>query len=142
MLSHQESSVAQMLVGFESSILNRSMTGVANYTFNIVRSVLELEPNLRFAGFRDFDWRRFDLAEAEKIACSERKRDDAGTSSASSLTRVRRRLLDDVAGLPGSRKAAAVYREIRKGRFAWSVQKQSLDLFHAFNFRPLTDPRA
>lgn len=140
MLSHQESSVAQMLVGFESSILNRSMTGVANYTFNIVRSVLELEPNLRFAGFRDFDWRRFDLAEAEKIACSERKRDDAGTSSASSLTRVRRRLLDDVAGLPGSRKAAAVYREIRKGRFAWSVQKQSLDLFHAFNFRPLTDP--
>ena len=129
-----------MLIGFESSILNRSMTGVANYTFNIIRCVLQLEPNLRFAGFRDFDWRRFDLAAAERIACSERKRGDAETSSASSLARLRRRLLDDVAGLPGSRTAAAVYREIRKGRFASSVQKQSLDLFHAFNFRPLTDP--
>lgn len=129
-----------MLVGFESSILNRSMTGVANYTFNIVRCALELEPNLRFAGFRDFDWRRFDIAAAERITRSQRKQDDTETSSAVSLARLRARSLDRVAGLPGSRAVGAVYREIRKGRFASSVQKQSLDLFHAFNFRPLTDP--
>jgi glycosyltransferase involved in cell wall biosynthesis len=129
-----------MFIGFESSILNRSMTGVANYTFNIVRCALELEPDLCFTGFRDFDWRRFDLATVERITRSQRKQGDSETSNVVSLARIRDRLLDRVAGLPGSRAAGAVYREIRKGIFASSVQKQSFDLFHAFNFRPLTDP--
>ncbi len=129
-----------MLIGFESSILNRSMTGVANYTFNIVRCTLEREPDLRFAGFRDFDWCRFDLAAADRVTHSQHKEDDTETSNSVSMARLRRRLFDGVAGLPGSRAAGAIYREIRKRRFASSVQKQSLDLFHAFNFRPLTDP--
>jgi alpha-1,3-rhamnosyl/mannosyltransferase len=129
-----------MLIGFESSILNRSMTGVANYTFNIVRCALEREPELRFAGFRDFDWRRFDLVATDRITRSQRKQGDTEASSSVSLGRLRAHLLDSVAGLPGSRAAGAIYREVRKSRFASSVQRQSLDLFHAFNFRPLTDP--
>ncbi|MES2600176.1 MAG: glycosyltransferase family 1 protein [Pseudomonadota bacterium] len=116
------------------------MTGVANYTFNIVRCTLEREPDLRFAGFRDFDWCRFDLAAADRVTHSQHKEDDTETSNSVSMARLRRRLFDGVAGLPGSRAAGAIYREIRKRRFASSVQKQSLDLFHAFNFRPLTDP--
>ncbi len=129
-----------MQVGFESSILNRSMTGVANYTFNIVRYALELDPNLRFAGYRDFDWRKFDLADALEVSRSHQKQDDADKSTRASRTNLRSRVLDKVVRLPGSRMAAAVYRGLRQQRFASSVQKQSLDLFHAFNFRPLTDP--
>ncbi len=129
-----------MLIGFESNILSRSMTGVANYTFNIVRCALELESHLRFAGFRDFNWRQFDLEAAERITQSQHKHSGADMSSAVSAARFKGRLLDGVAGLPGLRSAAAVYREMRRGRFASTVGRQSIDLFHAFNFRPLTDP--
>lgn len=129
-----------MLIGFESSILNRPMTGVANYTFNIVRCALELEADLGFAGFEVFGWRRFDLAAAREIERSQNKQSDTKRSSSTSFADIRNRVLDVAAGVPGSRSAAAIYREMRRGRFAASVRRQSLDLFHAFNFRPLTDP--
>jgi alpha-1,3-rhamnosyl/mannosyltransferase len=129
-----------MLVGFESSILNRSMTGVANYTFNIVRGAIELQLDLGFAGFRDFDWHKFDLTAVEGITQFQRKHGDTGATSAVSVARLMGRLRDGFAGLPGSRSAAGVYRDMRRGRFASTVGKQSLDLFHAFNFRPLADP--
>lgn len=129
-----------MQVGFESSILNRSMTGVANYTFNIVRYALERDPNLRFTGFRDFDWCKFDLADALEVSRFHQKQEDADRSGAASQISLRNRLLDAAIRLPGSRAAAAVYRGMRQRRFASSVREQSLDLFHAFNFRPLADP--
>lgn len=129
------SSVDPILVGFESSILNGPMTGVANYTFNIVRCALELDSELSFSGFRSPDWRRFDLAATREIA--QRKRTDAG-QQLSSYALIKRRAR--AAGLPGLRAVSGIYREMRQRRFASSVRKQSLDLFHAFNFRPLTDP--
>ena len=129
-----------MHVGFESSILNRSMTGVANYTFNIVRCAMELEPGLRFAGFRDLDWRAFSLADAREISRLHDKQGDSPKSTRMSAGRLSSRILDRAARLPGSRVAAAMYRATRRQRFAVSVRGQSLDLFHAFNFRPLADP--
>lgn len=116
------------------------MTGVANYTFNIVRSALELDPEISFAGFRDLDWRKFHLADARHVSRSHDKQGESGTSGPISFGPIRSRMMDRVVRLPGSRAAAAMYRAIRRGRFAASVPGQSLDLFHAFNFRPLTDP--
>lgn len=129
-----------MLIGFESSILNRSMTGVANYTFNIVRHALEVAPDIGFAGFRGFDWRKFDLAAVHKITRSQHKLHDLEQPHATPFVRIRKLMLDSAMGWPGSRAAGAIYREMRRGRFAASVRKQNLDLFHAFNFRPLSDP--
>lgn len=129
-----------MHVGFESSILNRSMTGVANYTFNIVRCAMELEPGLRFAGFRDLDWRAFSLADAREISRLHDKQGDSPKSTRMSAGRLSSQILDKVVRLPGSRVAAAMYRATRRQRFAASVRGQSLDLFHAFNFRPLAAP--
>ena len=126
-----------MLVGFESSILSGPMTGVANYTFNIVRCALELDSQLGFSGFQGRDWRRFDLVAVQEIA--QRKQTDAG-GRLSAYARVRRRMRERAARLPGLRGAAAIYREARRKKFVSSVHNQSLDLFHAFNFRPLTDP--
>jgi alpha-1,3-rhamnosyl/mannosyltransferase len=129
-----------MLIGFESGILNRSMTGVANYTFNIVRYVMEVAPDLGFAGFRGFDWRNFDLAAVQEIARSQQKIHDLEQPRPASFARIRNLMLDSATGWPGSRVAATIYREMRRARFAASVRKQPLDLFHAFNFRPLADP--
>lgn len=129
--------VSEMLVGFESSILSGPMTGVANYTFNIVRCALELDPEVGFSGFQGRDWRRFDLGAAQEIA--QRKQTDSD-GRLSAYARVRRRMRDRAAQIPGLRGAAAIYRETRRKKFVSSVHSQSLDLFHAFNFRPLTDP--
>ncbi|EGP07021.1 glycosyl transferase [Bradyrhizobiaceae bacterium SG-6C] len=116
------------------------MTGVANYTFNIVNSALELDPDLRFTGFRDLDWRGFGLADAREISRSHDKQGEGDRSGSASLAHLKSRILDVAVRLPGSRAAAAAYRSFRRGRFSTSVGKQSLDLFHAFNFRPLADP--
>lgn len=129
-----------MHIGFESSILGRSMTGMANYTFNIVRCALELDPGLRFAGFRDLDWRKFDLADADEVSRAHDKQGEGAKSGTIPFGSVRSRVIDSVVRWPGSRAAAAMYRALRRGRFASSVPAQSLDLFHAFNFRPLADP--
>lgn len=129
-----------MHIGFESSILTRSMTGVANYTFNIVSSALELDPGLRFTGFRDLDWRGFGLADAHRISRSHDKQGAGERAAPASFPHLRSRVLDTLVRFPGSRAAAAVYRSFRRERFSTSVGKQSLDLFHAFNFRPLADP--
>lgn len=114
------------------------MTGVANYTFNIVRCILESRTEADFVGFRGVDWRRFDLAAMQEIARLQRKQEVAGERSG--FASFKSRIRDEAAGLPGLRAASAVYREIRRRKFASSVRRQSLDVFHAFNFRPLTDP--
>jgi len=116
------------------------MTGVANYTFNIVRSALELDPEIRFTGFRNLDWRKFDLADARDVSRSHDKQGESGASGTISSGPIKSRIIDGVVRLPGSRAAGAMYRAIRRERFAASVPGQSLDLFHAFNFRPLADP--
>jgi alpha-1,3-rhamnosyl/mannosyltransferase len=131
-----------IIAGFESGILDGPMTGIANYTFHMVRSALELSPDLRFAGFRRFNWQAVDLAALERIAARQNTRD------AESLPRSYRRDAGSIAGAalrsasrsPGFGPARAVYRTLRQRRFASSVRRQSLDLFHAFNFRPLADP--
>jgi len=129
-----------MLIGFESSILNRTMTGVANYTFNIVRCVLELDPSIRFSGFGDFNWQDFSLSDALEVGRYHQKQDNAEDKQRDAGKNLRSRMIDGAIRLRGARTAAAVYRGLRQRRFASSVRKQSLDLFHAFNFRPLTDP--
>ena len=116
------------------------MTGVANYTFNIVRCALELDPSLRFAGFRDLDWRKFDLADAQEVSRAHDKQGEGAESRTIPFGSIRSRVIDSAVRWPGSRAAAAMYRALRRGRFASSVPAQSLDLFHAFNFRPLADP--
>ncbi|MDO8977939.1 MAG: glycosyltransferase family 1 protein [Afipia sp.] len=101
---------------------------------------MEIAPDIGFTGFRGFDWRKFDLAAVQEIARSQHKLHDVEQPHAASFARIKNLMLDSATGWPGSRVAGAIYREMRRGRFAASVRKQPLDLFHAFNFRPLADP--
>lgn len=126
--------------GFESGILDGPMTGIANYTFHMIRSALELSPELRFSGFRRFNWEAVDLAALEQVAV----RQDSHEAGAGPGLRGARgavlALLLNVGRRAGLGPARTVYRALRRTRFASSVGSQSLDLFHAFNFRPLADP--
>jgi alpha-1,3-rhamnosyl/mannosyltransferase len=131
-----------MIVGLESGILDGPMTGIANYTFHIAKSALEVSPDLRFTGFGQFNWRPLDLATLEQIA--ERTEAPEHKSQPRSHCRgaknVAAAALRSRAGTVGFASARTVYRTLRQRLFASSVRKQSLDLFHAFNFRPLADP--
>lgn len=131
-----------MIVGLESGIFNGPMTGIANYTFHIVRSALELSPDLRFTGFQHFNWQAFDLTALEQIAARQNTH-ETGNLRRSYWQRARGAagaVLQDTARHVRSAPARAVYRTLRQRRFTSSVRNQSLDLFHAFNFRPLADP--
>lgn len=131
-----------MRVGIESGIFDGPMTGIANYTFHIVQSALELSPNLRFSGFQQFNWQAVDLAAMEQIAVRDRT-SEADNRSRSYWQRARGvsgAALRGAAGRASFRSARTVYRTVRQKRFALSVRQQSLDLFHAFNFRPPADP--
>jgi alpha-1,3-rhamnosyl/mannosyltransferase len=125
--------------GFESGILDGPMTGIANYTFHMIRSALELSPDLRFSGFRRFNWETVDLAALEQFAA---RQDSYGAENG--LRRGARSVVR-TSLLNGGRRAGlgsvrTIYRALRRIRFASSVGSRSLDLFHTFNFRPLADP--
>jgi alpha-1,3-rhamnosyl/mannosyltransferase len=128
-----------MIVGLESGILDGPMTGIANYTFHMVRSALELAPDLRYAGFRQFNWQAFDLAALERIAARHETR-ETDNRPRSYWQGARVAAGATLRGTASFGPARAVYRTLRQRRFASSVRGQSLDLFHAFNFRPPADP--
>jgi len=130
-----------MIVGFESGLLQRRMTGIANYTFHIIRSSLELSTDLKFSGFQRLGWHKFDLATLERSAFLQSLREGGSSQwSSSDVRSVATAALQRAAGLAGAGFARPVYRALNQRQFASSVRKQSLDLFHAFNFRPLADP--
>jgi glycosyltransferase involved in cell wall biosynthesis len=133
-----------MIVGLESGHLSHPRTGVANYTFHIVRSVLELEPALRFVGFRNFQWSALDLLTLQQIESAQTGQHETGRAAPSRRSWVSRhlrglasRVISRSARLQSAR---TIYRNARQTTFAGSVGAQRLDLFHAFNFRPSSDP--
>ena len=131
-----------MRVGIESGIFDGPMTGIANYTFHMVRSALELSPDLRLTGFKQLNWQPIDLVAMERIA-AQHNANGPGNLSRSYWQGAKGAAGAAVRGAASRTSlgsAQTVYRSLRQKRFASSVQKQSLDLFHAFNFRPLVDP--
>lgn len=131
-----------MIVGIESGIFDGPMTGIANYTFNIVRSALERSQDLRFTGFRQLNWQAVDLAAMEQIAArpNTSAADNRQRSSWQGARGAVGAVVRGAASGTSLGSVRAVYRTLRQKRFASSVRKQSLDLFHAFNFRALADP--
>lgn len=132
-----------MKIGLESGIFYRPMTGVANYAFHIVQSALEISPSLHFRSFRWGSWHDLNLETLRGISSAQRKHNN----SAAKIQRIDPTFKRAVAW--GIQKASAVnrlqfarifYRSILKRKFFSSARDQSLDLFHAFNFLPLSDP--
>lgn len=123
-------------------MLRGPMTGIANYTFHVMRALLEQGAAFQYRGFSGLGWGDVDLAGMQSPA-----RADPG-SGGSPTSRARGHVVDRLAGLAIKtalrfshvRPVRAVYRATYRRGFAATVRSQHLDLFHAFNFRPPSDP--
>lgn len=130
-----------MIVGVETLILQRSMTGVGNYLYNLLKALVESDANVEFRGLDYVTWRRLDrqflseIARAQKKDASPETDEDAQRPGA--LTRARRLAHQSVINVGMFRD---IYRSLRPLQFAMSARRQSLDLFHAFNYLPPADP--
>lgn len=123
-------------------MLRGPMTGIGNYTFHIVRALLERDTSFRYIGFGGLNWRDIDLASVRSVTAA--RGDDDGLPSAGAepgvAAQIRYRAIRATMRLSHVRAVRALYRATYRRGFATSVRRQPLDLFHAFNFRPPSDP--
>lgn len=130
-----------MIVGVETLILHRSMTGVGNYLYNLLKALVDSETNIEFRGLDYVTWRKLDRQFFDEIAQAQKKGVAKATDDVerhlSLLKRVRRFAHQNVINVDVFRD---IYRGIRPFQFTLSARRQSLDLFHAFNYLPPADP--
>jgi glycosyltransferase involved in cell wall biosynthesis len=119
-------------IGIESRILRGPMTGIANYTLQILRAMLERDEAFDYIGLDHLAWRAVDFATLDAAAA-----ECAGDGRIGGLPAA---MLPVYERLSRARAARTLYRKIRRWRFVSSVRAQKLDLFHAFNFLPPSDP--
>ena len=127
-----------MRIGLETNFMNRSITGIANYTYHIVRAILERDASFRFMGFGQVAWQPMDSTVLDGFAAPAHGDDDeeifrSRQEAPRSLWELSRTAAAQLARVQTLREA---YRSGRRYRFMASIRSQSLDLFHAFNYRP------
>lgn len=128
-------------IGLEAGMLCGPMTGIANYTFRLVRSILVQDAVFRYVRFGGLSWRDIDLALMRNTATAGEDAGPIGSSSGGRLSgRVIHRGVQAAASLSQVRLARLLYKMVYRRSFAATVRLQHLDLFHAFNFRPPSDP--
>ncbi len=119
-------------IGIEMRVMAGPMTGIGNYSFNIMKALLRSDTSLRFSGFDLTSWQSLDHQALDHLAASKElaRENKSASGSLAGLKKLA------VQGLRQSRLAPALYR----AQFARTVTRQSFDLFHAFNFLPFSDP--
>lgn len=127
-------------IGIETLILRRSMTGVANYLFNIVKAIIEARDDFELRGLGYLNWQRLGpefitevVQQQEQITFASRRHDQVGSQP----RRFRAIAHQQLASFAAFRD---LYHRTRPIQFAISSRLQSLDLFHAFNYLPPADP--
>src|ERR1700687_3731735 len=132
---------SRLVVGVETLILRRAMTGVGNYLFNIIRALIEDQPDLELRGLGYINWHKLDREFVAEITQAQQNSGPAEARISGSRTfdpsRIRRLAHQQLAGVAFFR---AMYQGARSFQFAISARLQSLDLFHAFNYVPPADP--
>ena len=120
-------------VGIEMRAMAGALTGVGNYSLNLLQALVNDYAYLQYAGFGLFSWKEVDAAALKRIEAANSSRAEtkglAADRSDSLRTLVRKRL-------SRSDLALTLYRT----QFSRTVKRQSFDLFHAFNFLPFADP--
>lgn len=115
------------------------MTGVGNYLFNIIRALLEDQPDLELRGLGYITWQKLGQEFITEIIQEQQEKPpaDATVSNASASRRLRGLAHQQLARVTFFR---SLYHSTRPLQFAISSRLQSLDLFHAFNYVPPADP--
>lgn len=119
-------------IGIEGRVFAGALTGIGNYSLNLIRTMLLRDPNLTFSAFELSSWINFDYQALQRVITEK----EASRRQASRNGNIDRIKQIAVKGLRQSRLAPALYR----AQFSRSVKRQSLDIFHAFNFLPFADP--
>ncbi len=129
------SGLGRIRIGIETRLLAGQMTGIGNYSFNLLKALIDACPELEYRGFGRVGWSRFDASTIRAIEQRQNKGETAIEPG------VRQRLV--AAARPyasRSPSARALYRAMHTTAFARTVGRESLDLFHALNFIPPADP--
>jgi glycosyltransferase involved in cell wall biosynthesis len=121
----------------EARLLSGAMTGVGNYCFHLLRALTANSRDLTYVGFGLRSWNRLDAGALKTIENEQEKRGTAAKPSGGRLKRAIR--LFETTGR--SRLARlGLAQSLYRSRFSRTVNGQSLDLFHAFNYVPVANP--
>ncbi|WP_315786693.1 glycosyltransferase family 1 protein [Bradyrhizobium sp. SZCCHNPS1003] len=131
-----------MRVGIERAFLEGPRTGIANYAQHTICAIAALSPSTRFSAFGRLGWRELDTLHG---LCTSRALHEVGKDGELHARHSRSRPLAQTlrsysANLIVLRQARALARTLSQIAFIYSSRGKKLDLFHAFNFRPLADP--
>ena len=124
---------SDLKVGIEMRVMAGALTGVGNYSLNLLEALVSDYAYLQYAGFGLLSWKAVDAAALKRIEAAKSSRAETKGFAADRIdslrTMVRKRLSQ-------SDLALTLYRM----QFSRTVKRQSFDLFHAFNFLPFADP--
>jgi glycosyltransferase involved in cell wall biosynthesis len=122
-------------IGIETRLLAGRMTGIGNYSFHLLKALIDACPELEYRGFGRVGWSRFDASTIRTIELHQNKGETAVD------TGVRQKLIAAARRYASrSPSARTLYRAMHTTAFARTVGRESLDLFHALNFVPPADP--
>lgn len=118
-------------IGIETVLMSSAMTGIGNYSFQLIKELICTFPDLEYLGFGYTRWSPFDETAVTQIDEQEYRVDiDHGKRITASLALRLQRL----------QLARKVYRTLHQFSFERTVERQALDLFHALRFLPPADP--
>lgn len=112
-------------IGIDISTLRPPFTGIANYEIQLVQRLLATMPQASFVGFGVYRWCNVDA----EFLTSRFAQEIPATRQKSSPLRY-------------STLAHTIRNQMRRAMFSATVNRQSLDLYHAFSYRPPADPAA
>ncbi len=111
-----------MRIGIDISTLRPPFTGIANYEIQLVQRLLTLMPEASFLGYGIYRWREVD---PEFLASCFSQEIPLARQKASPLRY--------------SALAHTMRNQLRRAMFSATVDRQKLDLYHAFSYRPPAD---
>jgi glycosyltransferase involved in cell wall biosynthesis len=127
----------RMRIGIETRFMAGHMTGIGNYAFHLLSVLTASYPELEYRGFGRASWFSLDTNALQHVSKNQNK--------GSELEKARPNAWRHVGG--GLRQRASsievfrqVYRYTHRLAFAGTVRSQRLDMFHALNFIPPSDP--
>lgn len=111
-----------MRIGIDISTLRPPFTGIANYEIQLVQRLLASMPEVSFSGFGVYRWQEVD--EAFLASCF-----------AGGIPLAR----EKASPLRYSTLAHTLRNQLRRVMFSATVNRQGIDLYHAFSYRPPAD---
>ena len=119
-----------MKIGFQANILQGHRTGINNYSYNVLRSLSQFDPELQFFSPGLSDWKevRIEGQTPDEIA------DEARAARLSDLSRFMKSQLIKIRGV------RYLHHRVNSTAHILSYRSRSITLFHAFNYVPPAKP--